>query len=271
MMRYQLDRLLGAGGFGDVWLSIDKVTNQRVAIKFLRDVSSENLQRFQREARIYLQEKDNQFIVKLLDCDLSLPTPYMVLEYCEGGSLRSWMPSNWYDVAVAIQHAALGLASIHQKGGIHRDMKPDNLFVSRTGSGLNVKVGDFGYGRLPSPFSKSAMTRSAHGTDGYKAPELYRGSEFNPKCDIYSLGITGIELITGSKERDSIRSRWISDDVKKLLLKMTSTKPEKRPDAAVVADTARTICQTYQSNFKTVAAIGLGLLAIALFGPRSRK
>ncbi|MEK6287316.1 MAG: serine/threonine-protein kinase [Acidobacteriota bacterium] len=271
MMRYQLERFLGAGGFGDVWLATDTVTNQNVAIKFLRQVSRENLQRFQREARIYWQEQDNQFIVKLLNYDFSLPNPYMVLEYCERGSLRSWMLCNWYDVAVAIQHAALGLASIHQKGGIHRDIKPDNLFVSRTDKGLNIKVGDFGYGRLPFPFTNSVMTCSAHGTDGYIAPELYCGSEFNPKCDIYSLGITGIELITGSKERDSITRPWISGEVKDLLIRMTSSKQEKRPDAEVVADTARTICQTYQSNFKTVAAIGLGLLAIALFSPKSRK
>ena len=272
MERYKLLRQLPGGAFGEVWVARDLLNHKEVVVKFLREVSLENLQRFQREARLYWQEQDCPFFAKLLNHNIRLPKPFIVLEYYKRGSLRSKVGSNWYDAAIWIQHAALGLHSLHSKGGIHRDIKPDNLFIAEHESlGLIVVVGDLGFGRVPFPYSNSTMTNSLRGTEGYIAPELYQTNQFTSKCDVYSLGITGIELITGSRERDSINRWWISAAIKDVLLAMTSSDPTKRPDAHEIAHKIGTICHRYQSTFKTAALMGVGLLALGFLTSKSKK
>ncbi len=272
MEGYKLLKQLPGGAFGEVWVARDLSNEKDVVVKFLRQVSFENLQRFHREAKLYRQEQDCPFFAKLLNYNFRLPRPFIVLEYYKHGSLRSRLGSNWYDTAIWIQHAALALHSLHSKGGIHRDIKPDNLFISEDKNlGLIAVVGDLGFGRVPFPYSNSTMTNSLRGTEGYIAPELYKTNRFDPKCDIYSLGITGIELITGSRERDSINRQWISAGIKDLFLTMTSWNPDKRPEAHEVAQTIGTICQEYKSNFKTAAIVGASLVVLGLLASKSMK
>lgn len=163
---------------------------------------------------------------------------------------------------LVIQNCAAGLRDVHKLGGIHRDVKPPNMFLEKVPEGLRVKLGDFGFGRIPYPFTNGDITRHACGTPDYIAPELYiDGAEFTPACDIYSLGITGIELITGNRNPESIKAYWINNDVKALLLKMTSFNPQIRPTAQYVVDSGREIIEAYNKNFDTsVKVIGAGLL-----------
>jgi serine/threonine protein kinase len=105
------------------------------------------------------------------------------------------------------------------------------------------------------------MTANAFGTPEYIAPELYMPNpKFTQACDIYSLGITGIELITGSRKRESIKDIWINNDVTQLLWDMTSWTPSARPDAATVVSRIREIVQAYDKSFSTAVKWGIGLL-----------
>ena len=105
------------------------------------------------------------------------------------------------------------------------------------------------------------------GTEGYIAPELYTpNSMFTATCDIYSLGITGVELLTGSRERESINRAWIvNSELKGMLLRMTSPNPLARPSATEVAINIHAVEKQHNANAKTVlvglgALIGFGLL-----------
>jgi serine/threonine protein kinase len=258
--RYRRIERIGFGGYGEVWRAEDTVYKREVAIKSLRTLSYDSLQRLRAEAEIYMQEQTNPYVLKLLDWNFNVSDPFLVLEFCKWGTLRSWVTRNWYDVAGAVQHTALGLQSIHAKGGFHRDIKPDNLFPTEGDkAGLIIKIGDFGLGRVPFPLMTSWMTCSPRGTPQYMAPELSRGAAVSAKADIYSLGITGIELITGSTDRKAIEKAWlVSNDLKTLLLQMTSEKPDERPEARSVADCMGCILRTYDSNVK----VGLGFAAI---------
>lgn len=209
-------------------------------------------------------------MVDILAHNFNYINPYLLLPFYEDGTLQNWVGKNvgWYDAIIAIQNPAKGLQAVHAFGGIHRDIKPSNLFIARNASGKKIiKVGDFGLGRLPRPFTSGDLTRHACGTDGYIAPELYSpGAKFTQACDIYSLGITGIELITGSRDRDSINPYWINNDVKQLLLQMTSYDPNHRPDAKTINGTIVRIMKTYDENFKTVVTVaGMGLLGYLLY------
>lgn len=130
----------------------------------------------------------------------------------------------------ALSHAVQGLTGIHHIGGFHRDIKPDNLLLTTDEEDkLIVKVSDFGLARTP--FSVTgAMTASPAGTEGYIAPEVRAGARFTPAADIYSLGITGVELLTGNKDRDRLQSSTVPQKFQSILRGMTEKDPLKRPD-----------------------------------------
>src|SRR5262245_41422289 len=186
--RYKRIELVGFGGYGQVWRSEDILKRQEVALKLLQANSPQNLEDLRKEAQMYLEERSNPYVLKLVDYNFNIGAPFLVLEYCRFGTLRSWVGwRNWYDIAGALQHVALGLESIHNKNGVHRDIKPDNLFVS---DNFIIKIGDFGLGRFPFPLMNSWMTCSRRGTPEYMAPEVLKGALCTSKSDIYSLGIT---------------------------------------------------------------------------------
>lgn len=267
--RYQRIRALGRGGFGHIELFYDSELGQNVIRKSLINPTYENCQRLIREGEICMELRDEVHIIDLLDYQFNYSYPWLVFPYYEAGTLATRVGNrNWYDSIIYLQNAATGLRAVHGLGGIHRDTKPSNLFVDKRPDGKYfVRVGDFGFGRLPQPFTSGTMTVHPCGTPDYIAPELYLpNARFTPECDIYSLGITGIELITGSRKRESIHTIWINNDVTNLLLEMTSWTPSKRPNAATVASRALNIIQTYDVNFNTVVNAGLaGLVAYGLY------
>lgn len=235
---YDYVRELGRGSFGAVWLAVDRETGLRVAIKLLLFESEDARLRFQREARLLYAEMHNPHVVRLLDHDLWAEHPFIVLEYCEQGSLRRWVGRDvpWRDVASAVLHALEGLAQLHAHGGFHRDLKPDNLLMGTdpaTGQ-LVIKVADFGLARHP--VSRTGpMTRSALGTDGYIAPEVLVGGEFSTAADIYSLGITLVELLTGSRRPTALERAKCPLGLISLTERMVSRDPAHRPPAEDVA------------------------------------
>ena len=143
--RYRLVRKLGEGGFGSVHLAVDEHSGVNVAIKFLAFDTEDARARFEREGRVLYQQVNNRFVIDLLDYNFNHNPPFLVLEYCEGGSLQGWVVKRkpWRAVALALGHAVQGLHEIHAAGGFHRDLKPDNLLIGRdTQSGQLVVYDD---------------------------------------------------------------------------------------------------------------------------------
>lgn len=271
--RYTFIKQLPSGGFGNVVVLFDKQLNREVVVKTLIHPSHENRERLQREARILDTLINHEHVVDILGSTPYVSNPCIILEYCKHGTLQDWITNRPLlghadvNVAHAIQHAALGLHAIHELGGVHRDIKPANLFIGENKQGeIRIKVGDFGFGRLPYPYTRGGMTHHIFGTEGYIAPEAYKpGAVFTKACDIYSLGITGIELVTGSRDPNSINSTWfLNGELKNLLLRMTSQNPEARPTALEVVQAIPIVEKKQTENVNTAIVGGLALLGLGL-------
>ncbi len=266
--RYQFIEHLGRGGFGKITLFFDHELRRRVVQKSLIDPTYDNCQRLIREGEICMQLRDETHVVDLLDYRFDYTNPCLVFPYYDEGTLEKHVGSrNWYDSIIYVQHGAVALRAVHGIGGIHRDPKPSNMFVDKTDEGKKfVRLGDFGFGRVPQPYTSGTITQHACGTPDYMAPELYApNAKFTQACDVYSLGITGIELITGSRKRESIKTIWINNDVTQLLWEMTSWTPSQRPNATEVVSRISNTITTYNATFDAVvAAAGLGVIAFFL-------
>ena len=226
---------IGRGGFGEVWQAIKLADGAAVAIKYLANATKDALTRFHRETLILYKTIKSPYIVQIKECNLQSNPPYIIMEYCEFGSLHSWVKDRkpWRDVASALLHAAHGVTAIHELKGFHRDIKPDNLLLKSNGQdGLVIKVGDLGLARLPS--DGHPMSTTAAGTEGYIAPELLIGKPMSQACDIYSLGITGIEFLTGTKSADELDKSDCPPSLKDLLRSMVEHRPEVRPSIVAV-------------------------------------
>lgn len=243
--RYEVQDELGFGAFGRVNRAFDRVAESYVAIKFLTNIGAIDI--FQKEVKLLYQQINNRFVVKLLDHEITAKSPYIVLEYCHGGSLRSWVgkSSPWQQVAHALSCATAGLDEIHRSGGFHRDIKPDNLLMTTDpDTKLSVvKLGDLGLARIP---DAGTMTYSPAGTKNYMAPEVldallkpnHISYQYTPAADIYSLGITALELLTGSIDLKSLE-KW--DDHKApnrlihLIKRMCAQRAEDRLSTGDIA------------------------------------
>ncbi len=283
---YQIIRQLGEGGFGLVSLAKDTASGTLVAIKQLKKLDSSSLKQFGRELRLLREEINNRFVVDVLDFNLSLPAPFIVMEYCNGGSLRSWVKDRkpWLDVVGALGCVAEGLAGIHKAGGFHRDIKPDNLLLVNLGDEAVVKVSDFGLARVP--HGTGTMTYSPGGTQGYIAPEIMMGDDFHSGADIYSLGMVAIELLTGELNPALLERADAPLQLKTLAKAMISRSPAKRPniqqvarelqniihpavgtpDAPQTAPNARRATASQNSGAGAAAAIGIGVALLAALG-----
>jgi TolB-like protein/tetratricopeptide (TPR) repeat protein len=208
--RYEILAPLGAGGMGEVYRARDTELERDVAIKVLPESAVEDpdrLARFEREARA-AGTLDHPNIMTVHDIDRHEGVPFIVVEILEGESLRELLargpvpPSKAAEYGVQI---ARGLAAAHEKGVVHRDLKPDNLFLTRHGQ---VKILDFGLAKLQpvevvddgEARTASIETRSGTilGTVGYMSPEQVRGDAADARSDIFALGCVLYELLSGS-------------------------------------------------------------------------
>ncbi len=201
--RYEVERHLGRGGMGDVYLVRDTIINRRAALKTIRldtNLDAEQIiemrQRFYREGQT-AGKLTHPNIVTVYDLGEDLGMSYIVMEFVEGQSLAQLMKRGRLSVAQikhVICNAGTGLDYAHQNGIFHRDVKPDNIMVSKTGI---VTVMDFGIARVV----ESTMTRtgSVMGTPAYMSPEQVNGQKVDGRSDIFSLGVILYELLTGKK------------------------------------------------------------------------
>lgn len=251
--RYELLKKLGAGAFGEVYAATDRHDNHTVALKFLHAGGSDARDRFWREARILYAQMQNPYVVSILDQDLNANPPYLVLEYCAGGSLRSWVGRcSWRQAARVLVHVTYGLAGIHLTGGFHRDLKPENLLHYRAGEGHGwIKVSDFGIARVPET-AKPPMTRGAGGTAGYIAPELGYGAPFTAAADVYSLGVVGAELLTARLDGSALSAAAAPQGLRALLLSMLDYEPARRPKLQRVQETLEQLLKLPSAPAPTV-------------------
>jgi serine/threonine protein kinase len=201
--RYDLDRILGKGGMGVVWLARDPSLARPVALKHLReDLMLTPDQREDLFARMRVEARaaanlTHPNVVTLHDFgeDAELG-PWLVFEFVEGPSLRDELKRGPLPRARLVQVArdlVEALAYAHERSVLHRDVKPENVLVSRTG----MKLADFGVARLPDV--QMTATGVLIGTPAYGAPESLRRAEFTPASDQFSLAVTLWELLKGSR------------------------------------------------------------------------
>lgn len=206
--RYEIQAVLGAGGMASVYRAIDLRLQREVALKvLLPNMAADPVvaSRFDREARA-LAAAAHPAVVAVFDVEPGDPEtgrePYYVMELCEGGSLADQFKIGKLDpaqVVPTIAAVAEGLAEIHRQGVIHRDIKPHNiLFV-----GDRPKLADFGLARSEHPTELSALTAEGTmlGTLPYLAPELFAGVPPTTASDVYALGATAFQGLTGRLPR----------------------------------------------------------------------
>jgi len=196
--RYVIERLIGFGGMGEVYLALDSLLeNERVALKIIHaDLSTEekNIKRFQREIQL-TRKIAHQNIARTYDAGIAENRFYFSMEYLEGTVLSELLGSDPLpatEVCNIIKQVCAGLSAIHKAGVIHRDLKPGNLIIAKDG---HVKIMDFGIARP----GNSSLTKTTEvlGSAPYMAPELWTGNELGSASDFYALGVLFYELLTG--------------------------------------------------------------------------
>src|ERR1051326_3502549 len=208
---YEVVSPLGAGGMGEVYRAHDTRLGREAAIKVLPPSFSadpDRLRRFEQEARA-TGMLNHPNILALYDVGTFEESPYLVTELLEGQSLRDEMPLPRRKALDYARQIANGLAAAHAKGVTHRDLKPDNIFITRDG---RAKILDFGLAKVEPGARDAEATRTVvttpgmvMGTVGYTSPEQARGNLADHRSDIFSFGVMFYEMLSGQRafQRDS--------------------------------------------------------------------
>jgi tetratricopeptide (TPR) repeat protein len=201
--RYRLERELGRGGMGRVFVAHDLKLDRDVALKVLPPGhhDAHDVLRFEQEARA-AGALDHPNVVAVHDIGTHDGTPYIISELLDGRTLRDVLAAGPLPTRVALEYArqlARGLAAAHAKGVVHRDLKPENLFITEQ---KVVKILDFGIAKLA--VGKEALegitdTGTVIGTVGYMAPEQVRGREADPPADVFAFGAILYEMLSGRR------------------------------------------------------------------------
>jgi eukaryotic-like serine/threonine-protein kinase len=194
---YRLVRLLGRGGMSDVYEALDTRSGLAVAIKILRSSDPEFVRRLAHEARA-LESFEHPGLVRLFETGLSGDQTFLVMEYVEGITLAESLrrhPLATRDTAALGVSLGDALAYVHERGVVHRDVKPSNILISTNGE---VKLGDFGIAQLHDAATLT-IAGTMLGTVSYMAPEQLEGTQVGASADIWSLGIVLLECLTGQR------------------------------------------------------------------------
>lgn len=200
--RYRLDELIGRGGMASVWRATDTVLGRPVAVKRLHPgliADEEHAERFRREA-LLVARLSHSNLVRLLDRGEDADGPYLVMELVDGENLKSLVrregalpPEEAVRICVEVARA---LAYAHAQGVVHRDIKAQNVLLTRDGG---VKLTDFGIARLMETDGEAGLTRTDMlvGSADYLSPEQADGRPIDARTDVYSLGVVLYECLTG--------------------------------------------------------------------------
>lgn len=236
--KYKITKLLGQGGMGVVYAAHDSIIGREVAIKFLSAKAAGNetsLRRFVQEARA-VGQLQHPNVVALFDVDQADGMWYLVMEKVDGGTASDLIENNgalsWKKAARIIADACRGLIVAHEKNLIHRDIKPDNIMLAGDGT---AKVSDFGLAKMENTDTPTlTQQHQVLGTPHYMSPEQCRSSQVDARSDIYSLGATFYDLLTGSPPYAK------STDVMQIMYAQCHEPP---PDPAELAPDLPPLCR----------------------------
>jgi hypothetical protein len=195
--RYRIEAPLGSGGMGTVYRARDTLLDRPVAIKMLSDgqLDSDSRARWLREAQAAARLQ-NPHVVAVFDAGETNGTPFIVMELVEGATLRDTGPLSFAEVVEIARQVCDGLAHAHEHGIVHRDVKPENVLVQRTGGELVAKIADLGVARVTKG-TRVTTEGALIGTANYLAPEQALGLELDGRADLYSLGVVLYERVAG--------------------------------------------------------------------------
>jgi hypothetical protein len=262
--KYRLERALGFGGMGAVWVARNSMTGGDVALKVLHEEveNPEALERFRREANLAAR-LSHRGIVRVFDLvELHEGTLVMVMELLRGETLASRLDTQTtvpVETAIGVTLAlSSALSHAHQAGIVHRDLKPENVFLCLEPDGaVEPKILDFGISKVTGPtLTKLTSDGTLLGTPGYMSPEQTRGDPVDARSDVFALAILLYEMISGSNpfygtsynaviaailEREPEPLTQVSPDVWRVMEKAFSKKRNARhASAAEFANALRT-------------------------------
>jgi Tol biopolymer transport system component len=263
---YQILGWLGAGGMGDVYRARDARLARDVAIKVIPAAlatDASRVRRFEQEARAAGQ-LNHPNILAVHDVGVHEGAPYIVSELLEGESLRSRLRGGALPSRKAVDYArqiAEGLGAAHDKNIVHRDVKPDNIFITTDG---RIKILDFGIAKLtrsndemPQDGALAAETEAGMvvGTAAYMSPEQVRGGPVDPRSDLFSLGTILSEMLTG---RPPFTRETAAETMTAIL---NQEAPPSLPDVspALARIVARCLEKTREMRFQSARDLAFGL------------
>lgn len=276
----EIETPLGRGGMGTVYLGKQVSLDREVAVKVLAAELADDplfLERLEREARTMARLRHPNIVAVHDFQKLGEGGAAIVMEFIEGGSLRDLLCRHPNGLPVdealrIIRQIAAGLEAAHASGVIHRDMKPENVLMGRDGM---ARVTDFG---LAVPLHESSarltLTGTTVGTVEYMAPEQLRGGELDARLDIFALGVTAYELLTGQTPRGSFDAPHrlradISPQVSAAVMRALRPNPAERfatVEAFVLALHARASGTWSNAVKRTLATAAVVLVLAALAG-----
>ncbi|MGH9461372.1 MAG: serine/threonine protein kinase [Vicinamibacteria bacterium] len=242
LREYAILQCVGQGGMARVYKARHVLLDELRAIKLLNPEGPDSMKefkaRFQREAQILVRLKHAHVVTVHEFGVLGREILFMVMEYLEGVSLRSRLrQKGWLPEAQCIEIAkqtALGLAAVHQQGIVHRDVSPDNIVLVPEDDSENVKIIDFGIAKnvIAVEATKLTDTLKFVGKAEYCSPEQIQGplsGDIDGRSDIYSLGITLYEMLTGSRPfRAKTPQGYIAKHLKSAPIPFEEVNPEAR-------------------------------------------
>lgn len=250
---YRLVNLIITGQSSAVWEAVHDAKQERFAVKVLLDDT-----RADREQRNYLRNEwevgsqlSHPRVIRMVEFNQHQGLPYLVLELFRVPNLKTWMRNNPQQLPPIapkfVRQAAEGIAHLHEKGWVHRDIKPDNLLVSPEG---DTKLVDFALAQRPTGFLGKIFNRrgKVQGTRSYISPEQIRARAIDQRSDIYSFGCTLFELFAGKPPYTGVDTnellnkhlrapipvieaynRNIAPEFSELLRRMLAKQPKDRP------------------------------------------
>lgn len=202
--RYEVVKELGRGAMGIVYLGRDPKINRQVAIKTLRFTEETDEEQIKSVKERFFREAESAGnlthpnIIRIFDAGEDQDVAYIAMELLEGDDLKKYAEkSNGVPLSKALEiiiQVAFGLDYAHKQGVVHRDIKPGNIFMLKDGS---LRITDFGIARIQA--SSKTATGAVLGTPAYMSPEQVNGKKVDGRADIFSLGVTMYELLTGEK------------------------------------------------------------------------
>ena len=237
--RYKLIKALGTGASAQVWLAHDSLANIRVAVKVFDDIEGDGIAEFQQEfSRVY--NINHQNLLTPTNYSVSGDVPYLVMPYCENGSVQSMVGRcDQSDIVPFIRDVAAALANLHANNIVHQDIKPENILID---DNMVFKVSDFGIS-----IARDDENMNYGGTYPYMAAERFNGV-LEPSGDIWALGATAFEMIEGEPPFGSdggitqaqgnpvppITKAKIDNRLYDLICKMLDPDPALRPTADAI-------------------------------------